>query len=921
VVLAVTLAFFHGASSFERNAGQLHDGKGNTRSDVRFIHQAHGYAVLLLDNGFSYQFHAPIAPKNTFEENGFPFVYHRIDVTFEEANKYVRHSASLPIYSNTYYQGQGKMFISETVDTVTYHQVYDGVDIRFISTGRSFKYDIICSDKKALLKLKLRFNGHLGPLQVSENGVLTFITALGSVAERIPLSFLQKGEATRNVEVVPIVSDDGVSVRFEMTAPWPSGHELVIDPAPHLLWSTYAGGEGMDEFRQVEMDADGNIYVSGFTSSEGTIATAGAHQGTLVGFQNCFLQKYSPQGQKLFGTYFGGQSADRCYGMTREQTTGNIYLSGSSFSAGIATAGTHQQALASPDDGLLVKFGPDGDLLWATYFGGNGHDFIAQLDIDVHGDLVMTGHTRSTNGIATDMTFLPGSENAFIAKFSPDGYQLWGTYLGGSYDEGWGIGSDDAGNIFICGETSSASGISTSGSHQPDFGGVLDAFLVKYNTYGQQVWGTYFGGTASDRATALRVCDDGSVAMVGNTESPDAIVSPTAFQAQPGSLDDAFLARFDSDGELLWSTYVGGEGVDYLTAVAQTPDGDLLVAGRSESTAQVTTTGAHQILPAGEYDAWLMRYSASGLLQWGTLIGGQSTEFANDVDVEPLTGHVIMVGMTKSSDGIATESATATDYLGGLYDGFIARFCIPPAPSVIAPAGVTICGSGLLPFQLDESGLSVLWSNGSWSEQLAFQAPEAGQFEVFADVTDGNGCPGRSDTITVTAFDAYEPDFEIMVSPFNEICIGATAQLGLSETFAGQEWWNGSSEVETSFTGTSSSAQWLHVTVFNDDGCASTDSILMTTQLCTSAEQTIDEVSLSIHPNPSLGSVVMQWPGNEGELMDVTVYALTGQVVLSTQQLIGQTMQLPLVAGSYLVACRSATRPGMFAKRMLLKML
>jgi len=917
IPLAVLLAISNVAFCFERNAGHLHDGNGNARLDVHFTHHVGGYSVLLRENGFSYQFHTVPDTHGTMEENGFQISYHRIDVNFEGANPDAKHTTSRPLFRNTHYQEHGKKFISETVDTVIYHQVYEGVDIRFISKGSSFKYDIICSERKALNRLKLRFSGQLGPLRVSENGELTFTTAFGPAEESIPLSFLQKGASTRKVEVLPIVCDDGTTVRFTMTAPWPADHRLVIDPVPHLLWSTYVGGEEMDELRQVELDSDGNIYVSGFTSSTGNIATSGAHQGTLVGFQNCFLQKYSPQGQKLFGTYFGGQSADRCYGMTREETTGNIYLSGSSFSSGIATAGTHQQTLASPDDGLLVKFGPDGDLLWSTYYGGNGHDFIAQLDVDIHGDLVMTGHTRSTNGIATDLTLLSGNENAFIAKFSPDGYQLWGTYLGANYDEGWGIGSDDEGNIFVCGETASSTGISTPGSHQPNFGGALDAFLVKYNTHGQRLWGSYFGGTNMDRATALHVCDDGSVVMVGNTESPNGIASTAAYQAQPGSLDDGFLARFSSQGARLWSTYVGGDGVDYLTSVAQTNDGDLLVAGRSESTAQVTTTGAHQTQPAGEYDALLMRYSGAGQLQWGTLFGGSSTEFANDLAYEAITGHVIAVGMTKSSDGMSTENAAATDYLGGLYDGFLARFCIPPSPSVIAPLGTTICGSGLLPFQLDESGLTVHWNNGTWGEQLDFQALSQGQFEVFADVTDANGCPGRSDTLTVTAHAAFVPDFEIVVQPSNELCVGVTAQLTLSETFAGQEWWNGSIGDETSFTAISQGEQWLQVTVFNEEGCAATDSILVLFQLCTSTELMDEPALMSIHPHPSSGSVILRWSGHEDEVMDVTIYSLAGQMVFQAQRVVGQMFHLPLVAGSYVVECRSSERPELLSKRML----
>jgi len=96
---------------------------------------------------------------------------------------------------------------------------------------------------------------------------------------------------------------------------------------------------------------------------------------------------------------------------------------------------------------------------------------------------VVTGHTRSTTGIANDFTALPGFENAFIAKFSTGGLRIWGTYFGGWFDEGWGVVVDENDDIYVCGVTSSTDGISTVGAHQTQNGGGLDAFIVKYSTW------------------------------------------------------------------------------------------------------------------------------------------------------------------------------------------------------------------------------------------------------------------------------------------------------------------------------------------------------------------------------------------------------------------------------------------------------
>lgn len=858
-----------------------------------------GYTVALLEDGFSYHFWRPENLSDDFRNDGISMGFHRIDVRYPKHSRPISVTASAPRHRNTHYGHNGTSIGTEEVDTVTYHGIMGGADIRFISTGGHFKYDIVCQGPEALRELALQFEGPLGPLVPGPDGGVTFTTSFGKVTERIPASYFVQGSRIRSTVVIPMISDDGASLGFDLKGGWPEGHSLVIDPEPHLLWSTYVGGSGMDELHQVDVDALGNIYVSGFTTSLANIATTGAHQGTLIGFQNCFLMKYSPQGQKLFGTYFGGQSADRCYGMTRDENTGNVYLSGSTFSSGIATVGAHQTVKASPDDGLIVKFDAQGNLLWATYFGGNDHDFVADLAIDPFGDVVMTGHTRSTNGIATDLTLLPGNENAFVTKFTPDGQQLWGTYFGGTYDEGWGIGTDSQGNILVSGETGSVSGISTPGAHQTVKGGGLDAFLVKYDRHGQRLWGTYLGGEGNDRATALVMLPDASVAVVGNTESATGIATPGAHQPQPGSLDDAFTARFAATGSRTWGTYVGGEGVDYLTSITLSADGGILVAGRSESWQQMTSPEAFQSEPAGEYDALLMRYSANGAFEWGTYLGGLATDFANGLAVEPVTGHVILVGMTKSESGVAHGNVTDAQYQGGLYDGFIARFCIPPRPSVSASDGLIVCGDNTLLLSLVPTGLDAQWSTGSSGAQLVFAPPTVGTYELFADVMDANGCPGRSDTVTVQAFDTFEPDALLETDPIT--CVGVPMTLHLSGTFAAQQWWDGSSGPTAMFTPGDEELHWLHVTVSNDDGCSHTDSLAVQAMLCTGIGRHIPSASPALLPNPSSGIFTVRWPGSEGYPLSISIHSMDGRLVKRLTTTVGAPIHHSLSAGTYLI--------------------
>lgn len=882
----------------------MNDGLGNGRPDVLFTHLFNGYSVLLRNNGFSYQYHAVAEHQEAKSEGAFSFDFHRIDVDFVEANRNLSVNAENRLYQNTYYLENGRKHVADVCNEVLYENVFDGVDIRFVSDEGRFKYDIICRDAEALKRVRLRFSGSSAPISLSESGTIILETRMGKVEERVPLSFFLVDGAHVPTTVKPVISDSGNEVRFSLEGEWPKSAQLVIDPLPYRLWSTYVGGEGMDEVRQVDVDDNGDIYVSGFTASIGNIATSGVHQGTLIGFQNCFLMKYSPTGQKLFGTYFGGQQADRCYGMLRDDDSGHIYLAGSTFSSGLATVGAHQTSLASGDDAILAKFDLQGQLVWSTYFGGNDHDFIADLALDSYGDVFLTGHTRSTGGVSTDLTVLPGVENPFVAKFSSGGIHLWGTYFGGTHDGGWGIGVDASDNIYVSGLTSSTSGISTVGSHQEVKGNGGDAFLVKYSHAGQLLWGTYFGGSGNDKSNTLVVSQDGSVVITGDTQSPDAIATSNGYQTSPGSTEDAFLARFSPDGDMLWGTYLGGNGVEYIHAICETEDGALLLAGQSESTDNVTSPNAFQQLPAGEYDALLMQCSAQGEFQWGTYLGGTASEFANDLAVDPTTGHVLMTGMTRSSSGISSSGVETPDYVGGLYDGFLVRFCVPPSPALLAWDGLIVCGDGELQFQLEENFPSILWNLGGNAQILEYSPQQLGETPIYADVVDETGCPGSSDTLIVSAYQAFDPELSVTAEPEGDVCIGSPISLEVSPTYDTQLWWNGQTGSQTQTIPSDTLPQWLSVTVFNADGCAAMDSIQVQAQLCTGLNEAANG-KLSVYPNPSSGHIIISWPQASDGIITLTVYALDGGKVVTFDAREGSPIPLLLPEGAYLLEVES----------------
>jgi hypothetical protein len=867
---------------------------------VLFIHKESGLSVQLRENGFSYQFESIIEDANIENNEPYKIDYHRVDISFVEISKKVKLMGKNFLYQNTFYGEGNSKYISGVVTEVYYSNVFDGVDFQFISDKSGFKYNIICSDNAALQRVRLRYEGLLGPLELSQDGNILIKTGFGIAKEGIPISLRCLEFDSVPCQVTPIISNAGNEVLFHFPETLKEGETLIIDPIPFLLWSTYSGGAGNDEIHQVDIDLEGNIYTSGFTSSSVNIATSGANQGTLLGFQNCFLMKHNPQGQKIFGTYFGGQSSDRCYGMLYDDESGHIYLSGSTFSSGIATPGAHQTELSSPDDGLIVKFDLTGNLVWATYYGGSDHDFIAEMALDSYGDILMTGHTRSTNNIATDNTFLPGYENTFVAKFSSTGLHLWGTYYGGSFDEGWGIDLDNENNIYVSGITSSTSGISTLGAHQPTLSGGRDAFLAKFDPNGQLLWGTYYGGVNDDKSTGLRVNLDEDILIIGNTSSSGGISTSGSYQPLMGSIDDAFLSKFSPSGSLVWGTYVGGEGVDYLYGLRLIPGGKMMIVGMSESINNVISPNAFQNAPSGEYDALLMQFNPNGQFEWGSYLGGTLTDFANDVAIDLNLGHLVIAGMTRSTTGISSFGATSEIYSGGLYDGFISRFCIRPLPEIISENGLLVCDNSPISFSLNQNFPTINWNLGGISSTLTYVPTELGQQDIFVDVIDNTGCPARSDTLSIQVFSTPELPFIIESNPQGTVCVGSSIEFTLIPTYATQLWWNGGTEAQTQILLTDTLEQYATATVFDANGCWHTDSILIQAQLCTEVTNINSNDEILIYPNPSMGSFNISWKGSNNPIT-IALFQTDGREVYRGIAEQNMSVKTNLTSGVYVL--------------------
>ncbi len=314
--------------------------------------------------------------------------------------------------------------------------------------------------------------------------------------------------------------------------------------------------------------------------------------------------------------FLGGGGLD--YGLASVvDASGNVYVAGRST----ANWGSPVRGFtASSSEAFAAKFDSDGVLLWSTFLGGPGSDYGNAIAVDAAGNTYVAGFSTAAWSCSptpcTVSAFTSSGYEAFVAKVDPSGNLVWNTFLGGSgSDFGYGVGiaTDAGGNVYLAGRSSAAWG-----SPVRAYAGGYDAFAAKLDSGGSLLWHTFLGGPGSDNSSAVAVDAGGNAFISGR--SGTSWGSPV--QAFLGG-NDAFAAKLDPDGVLLWNTFLGSYGDDGGNGIAVDAGGDAYVSGFSDS-----SWGAPAAAFTDLEDAFAAKLNgADGSLLWNTFLGGSGSDF------------------------------------------------------------------------------------------------------------------------------------------------------------------------------------------------------------------------------------------------------------------------------------------------------
>ena len=445
--------------------------------------------------------------------------------------------------------------------------------------------------------------------------------------------------------------------------------------APDYLWAKSTAGSSFEDARSVTTDASGNVLVAGFFNS--ATVTFGSSTLTNAGTGNydMFLVKYDANGNVLWAKNAGGSNIESANSVTAD-ASGNIYVAGQ-FQSATITFGSTTLTNAGLTDGFLVKYDGAGNVLWAKKAGGSSYDYAFSVTADASGNVIVVGEFQSatiTFGSTTLTT--AGLTDMFLVKYDANGNVLWAKGAGGSnYDVPFSVNADALGNVLVTGDFKSAT--ITFGSVTLNNAGNYDIFLAKYDANGNLFWAKSAGGNLDDYAQSIAVDASGNVFAAGDFKSSTiAFGSSTLTNIDnTASTTDIFLAKYDSNGNVLWAKNPGGNSSDNALSVAADGSGNIIVAGDFQSPSLVfgSVTVPNSDNLGNTVDMFVAKYNANGNALWAKSTGGSDYDYAEAVAID-VSGNVLVAGQFGSvSLDFGSTTLANTDNTSATNDMFVAK--------------------------------------------------------------------------------------------------------------------------------------------------------------------------------------------------------------------------------------------------------
>lgn len=458
---------------------------------------------------------------------------------------------------------------------------------------------------------------------------------------------------------------------------------LAIAGQEDVIFSNILGGEALDEAECLRVDSLGNVIICGSTASVDFPTTDSAYctinKSAPYGYSSCFLAKFSPAGELIFSTFWGGYWDDYAKDFVIA-SNGDFIVTGytASRSTFPRTEGVFDTTGNAGYDAFLCRISADGRrMIYSTTIGGDKDDYALSVALNEADEPIITGYSTEDGDFPYTQWF-PESNvrnrqnnkyDIFVTKFNATASALYfAANIGGIDDDmAQGVALDSTGNAFVFGTTRSSNFPTTSKAFSrslSDSAGTYgDMFLLKLSSNGNLEYSTFIGGKARDVAYDAEI-DGNKIYLTGYTESRNfpVLQSENSFVGANGDVVCMQLS-IDETTSSAFSLVLGGSGTDRVWDMSLDKEKNIVLTGTTSSEDFPTTPNAvARTITEGENgtEAFVVKLDSLGKMQYSTYLGGSSPDVGKGIGFTNDSA-VWVCGITDSKDFQGTQG----DQLGG----------------------------------------------------------------------------------------------------------------------------------------------------------------------------------------------------------------------------------------------------------------
>jgi Calx-beta domain-containing protein/beta-propeller repeat-containing protein len=559
--------------------------------------------------------------------------------------------------------------------------LYPGISLRLYGTRSRPEYDFILEPGAAADAIRLRFAG-AEQVEVGSRGELIVRTSSGELIHHMPVAYQRDADGqsrTIDARFVQVAPDE---LRFELGRYDPS-RALVIDPI--YEYSTFIGGDHGDEavggnvdpFQAITVNAAGEVFAAGVTNSDDFPTTAGVLQPALKEDLDFFIVKLNAAGDALlYSTYIGGTNDEVGVGGIAVAPNGEVLFGGTSQSRDFPTTpgslDPTSKGVVFDTDGVALRLNATGSaFVYSTYLSSSATESVLGFAADSAGSIYLAGNSPA--GATVPLATTPGAINTigdqFIAKLLPDGSGLayltrFGDQPGVSVMRIRALALDSSNNVYVTGTTTSST-LPLANPFDSTLDGGFDGFVTKINATGTGiVYSTYLGGNGVDEPRAIAVDAAGSAYVAGTTGNFP--VTPGTFHTTASVNYPGFVAKLGPAGNsLVWATYFARPNIASTNAIALDASDRVYVAVDGPPQLDMRVGESPEVCLATVGSPSVQRLSADGsTVEFGMRVGAPQV-FSNGSDV---SAHLVNDIAVDSGNNVyllgSTNSADFPTYKG-----------------------------------------------------------------------------------------------------------------------------------------------------------------------------------------------------------------------------------------------------------------